>query len=84
VLSAVVLLEAAVPVAAATLIAAGIAYGTSMLAFIRLAPAGTAIPQPGHDYYTLMAVGLVAAFAVITVTLPLLNRLTAPNTVRFE
>jgi hypothetical protein len=84
VLSAVVLLEAAVPLAAATLIAAGIAYGTSMLAFIRLAPAGTAIPQLGHDYYTLMAIGLVAAFAVITVTLPLLNRMTAPSTVRFE
>jgi len=84
VLSAVLLLEAAVPLAAATLIAAGIAYGTSMLAFIRLAPAGTAIPQLGHDYYTLMAIGLVAAFAVITVTLPLLNRMTAPNTVRFE
>jgi FtsX-like permease family protein len=84
VLSTVVLLEAAVPLAAATLIAAGIAYGTSMLAFIRLAPIGTAIPQLGHDYYTLMAIGLVAAFAVITVTLPLLNRMTAPNTVRFE
>ncbi|HEX4399343.1 MAG TPA: FtsX-like permease family protein [Trebonia sp.] len=84
VLSTVVLLEAAVPLAAATLIAAGIAYGTSMLAFIRLAPAGTAIPQLGHDYYTLMAIGLAAAFAVITVTLPLLNRMTAPNTVRFE
>jgi len=49
-----------------------------------LAPAGTAIPQLGHDYYTLMAIGLVAAVAVITVTLPLLNRMTAPNTVRFE
>jgi hypothetical protein len=84
VLSAVVLLEAAVPLAAATLIAAGIAYGTSMLAFIRLAPAGTAIPQLGHDYYTLMAIGLIAAFAVITVTLPLLNRMTTPNNVRFE
>jgi len=84
VLSTVVLLEAAVPLAAATLIAAGLAYGTSMLAFIRLAPAGTASPHLGHDYYTLMAIGLVAAFAVITVTLPLLNRMTAPNTVRFE
>jgi hypothetical protein len=55
-----------------------------MLAFIRLAPAGTAIPQLGHDYYTLMAIGLIAAFAVITVTLPLLNRMTTPNNVRFE
>ena len=55
-----------------------------MLAFIRLAPAGTAIPQLGHDYYALMGIGLVVAFAVIAVTLPLLNRMTAPNTVRFE
>src|ERR1700761_5982100 len=67
VLSRVILLEAAVPLIAASLIAAGIAYGTSILAFLRLAPIGTAIPQLGRDYYTLMAVGLVAAFAVIAV-----------------
>ena len=63
VLSEVVLLEAAVPLVAATVLAAGIAYGTSVLAFVRLAPAGTAIPQLGHDYYALMGVGLVIAFA---------------------
>jgi predicted lysophospholipase L1 biosynthesis ABC-type transport system permease subunit len=48
VLSRVVLLEAAVPLVAATVLAAGIAYGTSMWAFVRLAPKGTAIPQLGH------------------------------------
>jgi len=84
VLSRVVLLEAAVPLLAATVIAAAIAYGTSVLAFVRLAPAGTAIPQLGHDYYTIMGVGLLVAFGVITVTLPLLRRMTAPATVRFE
>ena len=84
VLSGVVLLEAAVPLVAATLIAAGIAYGTSVLAFVRLAPAGTPIPQLGHDYYGLMGVGLVLAFGVIAVTLPLLGRMTAPGNVRFE
>ena len=62
-LSGVVLLEAAVPLVAATLLAAGIAYWTSVLAFVRLAPAGTAIPQLGHDYYDLMGAGLVIAFA---------------------
>jgi hypothetical protein len=31
-----------------------------------------------------MGIGLVGAFAVITVTLPLLRRMTAPSTVRFE
>jgi hypothetical protein len=84
VLSRVVLMEAAVPLAAATVLAAGIAYGTSVLAFIRLAPAHTAIPRLGADYYTIMAIGIAVAFAVITVTLPLLNRMTAPAAIRFE
>jgi hypothetical protein len=84
VLSSVVLLEAAVPLVAATLLAAGIAYGTSVLAFVRLAPAGTAIPQLGHAYFDLMSGGLVLAFGVIAVTLPLLRRMTTPGNVRFE
>ena len=84
VLSRVVLLEAAVPLLAATILAAAIAYGTSVLAVVRLAPAGTAIPQLGHDYYTIMGVGLLIAFGVIAATLPLLRRMTAPATIRFE
>jgi hypothetical protein len=84
VLSRVVLFEAAVPLVAATVVAAAIAYGTSVLAFLRLAPVGTAIPQLGRDYYTIMGIGLVVAFGVITLTLPLLRRMTAPSTVRFE
>ncbi|MGH3244936.1 MAG: FtsX-like permease family protein [Trebonia sp.] len=84
VLSRVVLLEAAVPLVAATVVAAAIAYGTSLMAILRLAPAGTAIPQLGRDYYTIMGIGLVTAFGVITVTLPLLRRMTAPSTIRFE
>lgn len=84
VLSRVVLMEAAVPLVGATLLAAGIAYGTSILAFVRLAPAGTAIPRLGTDYYALMGLGLAVAFGVIAVTLPLLRRVTAPGNVRFE
>jgi hypothetical protein len=84
VLSRVVLFEAAVPLVAATVVAAAIAYGTSLLAFLRLAPTGTAIPQLGRDYYTIMGIGLVVAFGVITLTLPLLRRMTAPSTIRFE
>jgi hypothetical protein len=84
VLSRVVLFEAAVPLAAATVVAAGLAYATSLMAFLRLAPAGTAIPQLGRDYYTIMGAGLLIAFGVITVTLPLLRRMTAPSTIRFE
>jgi hypothetical protein len=84
VLSRVVLMEAAVPLLSATVLAAGIAYGTSILAFVRLAPIGTAIPRLGPSYYALMGIGLVAAFGVITVTLPLLRRMTSPGGVRFE
>jgi hypothetical protein len=84
VLSRVVLLEAAVPLATATVVAAAIAYATSLTAFLRLAPVGTAIPQLGRDYYTIMGIGLVVAFGVIALTLPLLRRMTAPSTIRFE
>jgi hypothetical protein len=84
VLSRVVMLEAAVPLLAATVVAAGIAYGTSILAFVRLAPAGTAIPRLGSDYYALMGIGLAVAFGVIALTLPLLRRMTSPGNVRFE
>jgi len=84
VLSRVVLLEAAVPLATATVVAAAIAYATSLTAFMRLAPVGTAIPQLGRDYYTIMGIGLVVAFGVIMLTLPLLRRMTAPSAVRFE
>jgi hypothetical protein len=84
VLSGVVLLEAAVPLVAATLLAAAIAYWSSVLAYVRLAPEGSAIPQLGHAYYDLMGAGLVIAFAIIAVTLPLLRRMTTPGNVRFE
>jgi FtsX-like permease family len=84
VLSRVVLFEAAVPLVAAAVVAAAIAYATSLIAFLRLAPAGTAIPQLGRDYYTIMGAGLVIAFGVILLTLPLLRRMTAPSSVRFE
>jgi hypothetical protein len=84
VLSRVVLLEAAVPLLAATVVAAGIAYGTSILAFVRLAPPGTAVPQLGSNYYALMGIGLAVAFGIIALTLPLLRRMTTPGNVRFE
>jgi hypothetical protein len=84
VLTRVVLFEAAVPLVAAAIVAGAVAYGTSLMAYLRLAPVGTAIPQLGHDYYELMGVGLLVAFGIITLTLPLLRRMTAPATVRFE
>jgi hypothetical protein len=80
----VLLIEAAVPLAAATLLAAALAYGMSVLTVWRLAPPGMAIPLLGAVYYATMGIGLAMALIVIGVTLPLLNRMTAPDNARFE
>jgi hypothetical protein len=80
----VLLLEAVVPLAAATLVTAGLAYGMSVLAILRMAPPGTPVPLLGHAYFATMGAGLAIALIVIGVTLPLLNRMTGPDNVRFE
>jgi hypothetical protein len=83
-LSRVVLLEAVIPLAAAVVAAAGIAYSMSATAVIRLAPPGTSIPGLTGTYYATLGVGLAVALAVISATLPLLGRVTTPASVRFE
>ena len=80
----VVFLEAVLPLVAATVIAAGTAYGISVLTVSKLAPAGTPVPVPGHAYFLTMGVGLIASLLVILASLPLLNRITGPGSVRFE
>ena len=80
----VLLLEAVLPLAAATLVAAGLAYGMSVLAVTQMAPPGTPVPQLSHVYFVTMGAGLAIALVVIGVTLPLLNRMTGPDHVRFE
>jgi len=80
----VVFLEAVFPLAAATIVAAGTAYGISVLTVQKMAPAGTPLPVPGHVYYVTMAAGLAAALLVILTSLPLLGRITGPGNVRFE
>jgi hypothetical protein len=80
----VVLLEAVLPLIAATIIAAGLAYGVAVLTVHKLAPAGTAIPVPGHTYYLIMGGGLIASLLIIAASLPMLSRLTGPENVRFE
>jgi len=83
-LSRVVLLEAASPLVAATLVAAGTAYGICVLTVKPMAPAGTPTPVLGHIYYLTMGAGLAISLAVILMTLPLLGRITAPGSARFE
>jgi hypothetical protein len=80
----VVLLEAVLPLAAATIVAGSTAYVISVLTVQKMAPAGTPLPVPGPVYYITMAVGLVASLLVILASLPLLGRITGPSNVRFE
>jgi hypothetical protein len=83
-LSRVVLLEAIIPLIAAVFLAGGIAYGSSLLAYVKLAPTGSSLPGLAGSYWELMGSGLAAAIVVICSTLPLMRRITAPSGVRFE
>ncbi|HYB87145.1 MAG TPA: FtsX-like permease family protein, partial [Streptosporangiaceae bacterium] len=80
----VVLLEAVLPLVAATLVAAGTAYGISVLTAAKIGPAGTPVPGLGHVYYLTMGAGLAASLLVILAALPLLGRITGLENVRFE
>ncbi len=80
----VVVLEAVLPLVAATVIAGGLAYGISVLTVGKLAPAGTPVPVPSHAYFLTMGAGLIASLLVICASLPLLGRITGPDSVRFE
>jgi hypothetical protein len=80
----VVLLEAVFPLVAGTVVAAATAYGISVLTIARLAGKGTPLPVLGHGYYLIMGAGLLISLGVIAVTMPLLGRMTAPASVRFE
>jgi hypothetical protein len=80
----VVLLEAVAPLIAATIVAAGTAYGMSVLTVRELGPTGSPTPVLDHAYYSIMGAGLVASLLVVLATLPLLRRVTSPANVRFE
>jgi FtsX-like permease family len=83
-LSRVVLLEAVLPLTAAVAAAAGIAYGMSVLAVLRLAPPGTAVPALDGTYWATLGTGAAIALVAICATLPLLGRMTTTANVRFE
>jgi hypothetical protein len=84
VLYRVVLLEAVLPLAAATVLAIATGYGLAVAAAIKVAPAGTPVPTPGGSYYLTMGLGLLAAFVMIGGTLPFLGRITRSDNARFE
>jgi hypothetical protein len=80
----VVMLEAVAPLVAATVIAAGVAYGMAVLTVHKLGPAGTPTPVLDHSYYLIMGAGLAGALLVVLAALPVLSRVSSPATVRFE
>jgi predicted lysophospholipase L1 biosynthesis ABC-type transport system permease subunit len=77
----VVLAEAAAPLLI-------VAIGTSALGLVVTAltlatdTRNPAFALPGLDYWLALVGGLAVALAVVTATLPLLNRLTSPESVR--
>lgn len=84
VLYKVVLLEALLPLAAATVLAVAAGYGLAVAAAMKVAPAGTPVPTPGGTYYLTMGLGLLAALAMIGGALPFLSRITRTDNARFE
>jgi len=80
----VVLLEALLPLAAATLVAAATGYAIALAIVAKMAPKGTPLPTLGHNYFLAVGAGLAVSLAVILTTLPLLSRITEPSGVRFE
>ena len=84
VLYKVMLLEALLPLAAGTILAVAAGYGLAVIAAMKISPAGTPIPTPSGSYYLTMGLGLLAALALISGTLPFLSRITRSDNARFE
>jgi hypothetical protein len=82
VLRRVVALESAVPLLIAALVAIGTGFVAAQL-FLRAQMDYTLRP-PGVAYYVIVLAGLVASLGIIASTLPLLARITGPETARNE
>ncbi|WP_328382654.1 ABC transporter permease [Micromonospora zamorensis] len=82
VLRRVVALESAVPMLAVAAVAIGMGLLAAHL-FLR-AQMGYTLIAPEPRFYVIVVVGLVACLGVIASTLPLLERITGPETARSE
>jgi hypothetical protein len=78
----VVALESAVPLLTVAVISTGTGFLAAQL-FLR-AQVGYSIRPPGAEYYVIVVAGLAASLGVIGSTLPLLGRITGPDTARNE
>ena len=78
-----VLLEAAAPLLLAAAISAGAGFLVAGLVTWNTG-GGIFVAAPGLAYYALMVGGLLAALAVVGVTMPLLGKVTEPRVARME
>ncbi|WP_446219459.1 FtsX-like permease family protein [Micromonospora sp. IBHARD004] len=82
VLRRVVALESAVPMLAVAVVAIGMGFLAAQL-FLK-AQMDYTLTAPGVGFYAIVIVGLAACLAIIASTLPLLERITGPETARSE
>jgi hypothetical protein len=82
VLRRVVLLESAVPLLVVAVVAIGMGFLAAQL-FVQ-AQFRYSIQAPGIRYYAIVLAGLIASLGVIASTMPLLRRITGPETARNE
>lgn len=79
----VVLTEAALPLVVATLATATLGLGVTALT-LGVDSTNPSFAFPGLGYWLAVLGGLGVALSVVAATMPLLNRVTAPDAVRFE
>jgi hypothetical protein len=82
VLRRVVALESAVPLLAAAVVAVGTGFLAAHL--FLTAQMGYSLRPPGAAYYVIVFAGLAVSLGIIASTLPLLRRITGPETARNE
>lgn len=83
-LAGVVLLESALPLVLAAVLAAGAGFAVAEPLIDQLAMKGASLAMPGPAYFATVGGGLATSLLVILMGLPLLRRMTAPDNARFE
>jgi hypothetical protein len=78
----VITLESAVPLLIASAVA--IAAGFVVAGLFVEAQLGYTLQAPGPSYYVIVGLGILASLAVIASTLPIIDRITGPETARNE
>jgi hypothetical protein len=84
VLRRVILLETSLPLLGAAILATGIGAALAYPVVRILEPAHHGTALPGPEFFAILGTGLAFALVAILACLPILNRITHPDTARFE